>query len=172
MCYEQEEWHNAPTMGQFEIIVGIASLLGFLFSIGAFVQAGRATKAAREARDRIALRTLADEFQLACANVDQLLDFLTHDRMAEARLRTLDLTSVLSEIPYRRSPYLTEERKNELLTIRRQTQIMGQVLSSVQQAPLSAEQKQRLIRQCQKISMALRENLGTIKGEIDKGVKQ
>lgn len=159
-------------MSWFEITAGLASVFGLFFSILAWVYAGRASTAAREARDRVTMRTLADEFQLACANVDQLLDFLTHDRLPEARLRTLELTSLLSEIPHRRSPYLTEERKNELLNVRRNARIMSEILASGQQTPVSAEQKQRLIRQCQKISTTLRENLGTIKGEIDMGVKQ
>ena len=156
----------------FEIIVGIASIAGCLFSIGALIQAGRASAAARQARDRVSIRVLADEFELVCAKADQLLDFLTHDRQPEATLRTRELTTALSEIPYRRSPYLTEERKNELLTVRENARIMSQVLAAGQQTPLSAEQKQRLIRQCQKISITLRENLGTIKGEIDTGAKQ
>lgn len=159
-------------MTSLEIIFGIASIFGLLFSLLAWIQAGRASTAAREARDLIVIRTLADEFELACAKADQLLDFLTHDRQLEAILRTRELTTALSEIPYRRSPYLTEERKNELLNVRENARIMSQVLASGQQTPLSAGQKQRMVRQCQKISITLRENLGTIKGEIDTGAKQ
>ena len=170
-----ELWQFLEAVAQtprFTLIAGAASMFGFVFSWRAWVRAGRASKAATQARDAITLRTLADEFQLACEKADQLLDFLTHDRHAEAVLRTHELTRALSEIPFRRSPYLTEARKNELLSVRENTRIMGQVLASGQQAPLSAERKQRLIRQCQKISITLRENLGTIKGEIETGAKQ
>ena len=163
----------------FNIIAGIASIVGLVFSLAALLAARRAAKgadrasnAAKEARDAVTVRSLADEFQIACANVDQLLDFLTHDRLQEARLRALELTSALSEIPFRRSPYLTEERKNELLNVRENARIMSSELAFGQQPPLSAKQKQLLIRQCQKISTVLRENLGTIKGEIDKGARQ
>jgi hypothetical protein len=159
-------------MNWFNIIAGLASLFGLWFSIWAWVRAKSASKAAEEARRAVSVRTLADEFQIACVNVEQLLDFLTHDRLPEARLRTLELTSALSEIPHRRSPYLTEDRKNELLNARQNARIMSRVLALSQQTSLSAERKQRLIRLCQKISITLRENLGTIKGEIDKGVKQ
>ena len=163
----------------FNIIAGIASIVGLGFSLAALLaarraaqRADRASDAAKEARDAVTVRSLADEFQIACANADQLLDFLTHNRLLEARLRAHELTSALSEIPFRRSPYLTEERKNELLNVRENARIMSRLLAYGQQPPLSVEQKQQLVRQCQKISIALRENLGTIKGEIDKGARQ
>ena len=159
-------------MTSLEIIFGIASIFGLFFSLGALIQARRASAAAREARDRIAIRALADEFELACAKADQLLDFLTHDRQPEATLRARELTMALSEIPYRRSPYLTEERKNELRIVRDNAGSISGILASGQQTPLPAEQRQTLIRHCQKIAITLRENLGTIKGEIDTGAKQ
>jgi hypothetical protein len=166
-------------MTWFNIAAGLASIAGLVFSIKAWIEArraaqkaDRASQAAQEARDAVTVRALVDEFQLAGANADQLLDFLTHDRLAEASLRAIELTSALSEIPFRRSPYLTVERKNELLSVRRNARTMSGILASSQQAPLSNEQKQRLIRLCQKISITLRENLGTIKGEIDKGAQQ
>jgi hypothetical protein len=163
----------------FNIVAGMASIAGLVFSVKAWIEArragqkaDRASQAAKEARDAVTVRTLADEFQVACASADQLLDFLTQDRLQEARLRAHELTSVLSEIPHRRSAYLTEKRKIELRNVRRNAQIMTEVLTSGQQTPLTTEQRQRLIRQCQKISTTLRENLGTIKGEIDMGARQ
>jgi hypothetical protein len=170
-----ELWQFLEAVSQtprFTLIAGVASIFGLVFSWLAWRRAGRASQAAREARDAVTIRSLVDEFQLACANTDQLLDFLTHDRLPEARLRAHELTSVLSEIPHRRSPYLTEKRKSELRNVRRNARFMTEVLTSGQQTALTPEQKQRLIRQCQKISITLRENLGTIKGEIDTGVKQ
>jgi hypothetical protein len=159
-------------MNWFNIIAGGASILGLWFSMWAWVRAKSASKAAEEARDAVTVRTLVDEFQIACTNADQLLDFLTHDRLPEARLRAVELTSALSEIPFRRSPYLTATRKDKLLSAREKARIMSEVLASAQQTPLSVEQKGRLIQQCQEISITLRENLGIIKGEIDTGAKQ
>jgi hypothetical protein len=154
-----------------------------VFSVKAWIEAlraaqkaedagDRASQAAREARDAVTIRSLVDEFQITCINADQLLDFLTHDRLPEASLRALELTSALSEIPFRRSPYLTVERKNDLLSVRQNARIVGETLAAGKETPLAAEQKQRLIRQCQKILITLRENLGTIKGEIDMGARQ
>lgn len=163
----------------FNIAAGLASIAGLVFSVKAWKEArraaqkaDRASQAAREARDAVTIRSLVDEFQIACTNADQLLDFLTQDRLPEAQLRARELTSVLSEIPHRRSSYLTEKRKIELRKIRRNAQIINEMLTSGQRTPLTIEQKQRLIRQGQKISSTLWENLGTIKGEIDMGVRQ
>lgn len=162
---------KAP-MNEFSIVAGVASILGLLFSLGALIQAGRASAAAKEARDHIVIRTLADEFEHACIRLEQLLDFIEHDRLAEAAIRANELVSALSEIPYRRSPYLSENHRNELLNARTQVQIVGQVLSTNRNQPLSVERKQRLVQACQRGAMTLRENLGTIKGQLDSGAKQ
>ena len=170
-----ELWKFLETVAQtprFTLIAGAASMFGFVFSLLAWVRAGRATKAATQARDAITHRTLADEFQLACEKTDQLLDFLAHDRLPEASLRAHELASSISEIRFRRSPYLSEERTDDLLTAREEARILSQVLASGWQTPFPHEQKQKLIWQCEKISTVLRENLGTIKGEIDRGAKQ
>ena len=156
----------------FDAAAGIASILGLIASIGAFFQAKRATTAAREARDGIVLRTLADEFELACVRIDQLTDFLLHDRLPEAAIRAQELTSALSEIPYRRSPYLDEERKNELLDAREQARIISQEITPGRKNSPVGDQKRFLVDLCQKISMTPRKNLGTIKGEIDVGATQ
>jgi hypothetical protein len=87
----------------FDIVAGVASIVGLCFSILAFVEAWSASRAARQARDAILSRTVAEEVELACVKGDQLLDLLEHDRFLEASLRARDLTSALSEIPHRRS---------------------------------------------------------------------
>ena len=156
---------------RFAFIAGIASIFGLVFSWLAWKRAGRASEAAQEARDAITVRTLSDEFQQACEKSDQLLDFLAHDRLPEASLRAHELASSLSEIRFRRSPYLSEERRDDLLTARQDAVILSQILASGWQTPFPDEQKQKLIWQCEKISTVLRENLGTIKGEIDRGAK-
>lgn len=159
-------------MTSLEIIFGIASIFGLLFSLLAWIRAGRASTAAREARDAITVRTLADEFQLACERMEQLLDFIEHDRLAEAALRARELASVLSEIPYRRSPHMSDTGKNEVLNVRTQMQIIGEQIVVNPHQPLPLEQKQKLFRICQQGSATLRKNLAIIKGQIDTGARQ
>ncbi len=159
-------------MSAFEAITGLASILGFVFSLLAFVQARRASNAARQARDGILIRTLADEFELACVKLDRLLDLLLHDHVVEAAMVAHELTSALSEIPSRKSRYLDGARKDELLNLRAQMQIVEQEIFAVRGQPLVQKKKQNLIQVCQKTSVTLRENLGTIKKDLDLGGKQ
>ncbi len=158
-------------MASFDLIAGLASILGLVFSIAAFIKATTAATAAKEARDAVFIRTVADEFQLACNDMDQLLDLITHDRLAEAARVAHALTSALSEIPYRRGIYLSVERKNELLDVRTQLQIIEEQISRAKGAPLTPKQKQTLIKVCQTSSVTMRENLGTIKGQVEVGGK-
>lgn len=159
-------------MTSFDVIAGIASILGLVASIGAWLQAKSASTAAEEARDAIVLRTLADEFELACVKIDQLLDFILHDRLPEAAIRAQELTSALSEIPYRHGSYLSDERINELLNAREQARIISEEIAPERKKSPVGAQKRLLVDLCQKISMTLRKNLGTIKGEIDSGANQ
>ncbi len=159
-------------MTTFELVAGLASIVGLVFSFLAFVQAKRASRAAREARDGILVRTLVDEIELACARLDQLLDLLQHDRIAEAGMIAHGLTSALSEIPFRKSPYLDENRKNDLLNLRAQLQIIEQEISASRGQPMAAKKKQTLVRICQAGSSTLREILGTMKKQLDLGGKR
>ena len=158
-------------MTSFDIYAGIASIVGCLLSLGALIQAGRASARAKEARDAIVLRTLADEFELACVRIDQLTDFISHDRLAEAVIRAQELTSALSEIPYRRSPYLDAGSKNELLDAREEARIIGEFLAA-RDVSVGTEAKQKLRWRCDEISKTLRKNLGILKREIDRGAEQ
>ena len=158
-------------MNLFSLIAGLASILGLLFSVAALIQASRASSAAREARDRIVVRTLAEEVEVVCNRIDHLLDLIEHDRFDEAASRAHEIASILSEIPFRRDPYLTEDRKNQLLNAREQLRTAGGVMSGNRRQPLSPTQRERVIRVCRSTTMTLREILGTIKGQLDRGGK-
>ena len=156
-------------MTLFEFIAGLASILGLFMSLGALLQAHGAKVAASQARDRILARTLGDEFELACVKMDQLLDFLRHDRVAEAEIRVDELASFLSEIPHRSAPYLGEASRNDLLNERAQMEIIGQACSASRGQVLGPKDKESLIEMCQRSRRILRENLARIKGRLDQG---
>ena len=156
-------------MNSFEIIAGVASILGLVFSFLAFIQAKRASAAAEEARNGIILRTLADELEIACVKIDQLSGYALEDRLGEATILAQEVTSALSEIPYRRSPYLSEERRNELLTAGEEVRAIHRLIAAARDQVPTRVRKQRLMQQCQNISVTLRKNLGKIKGEIERG---
>jgi hypothetical protein len=154
----------------FDIIAGLASIAGLYFSIRAFREAKSASQAARQARDAILSRTVAEEIELACMKGDQLLDLLEHERFLEANIRAHDLTSALSEIPHRRSSLLEAAWSDELLTQRTQFQIIEQVTSGAKS--MAPRDKARLIRVCSSSLMTLREILGKIKHKLDVGGRQ
>jgi len=158
-------------MNWFNIIAGTASLLGLWFSIWAWVRAKSAAKAAEEARKAVTIRTVADELQSACERLDQLLDFIQHDRIPEAALRAQELATALSEVPYRRGAHLDETRQSELLNARTQLQEIHVTFASSPKT-LTTDQTKRCIEICFYVGESLRKNLGIIKGEIDRGAKQ
>ncbi len=50
--------------------------------------------------------------------------------------------------------------------------MMNQVITAARNKPPAEGEKRKFIRRCQKISVILRKNLGTIKGEIETGANQ
>lgn len=166
----------------FNIVAGIASIVGLVFSLGALLAArraaqkaedagDRASQAAREARDAVTVRTVAEELQVACERLAQLLDLIQHDRVPEATLRAQELVTVLSEVPYRRGAHLDETRQSELLNARTQLQEIHVALASSRKT-LTTDEKRTFIEICLSVDESLRKNLGIIKGEIDRGAKQ
>ncbi len=97
-------------MPTFSNLANAASVAGLIFSILAFVQARRASKAAREARDGLLMRTLADELELASHVSEQLIDFLVHGRLSEAALKSPAMGRESRASQPRRSPRLLRVR--------------------------------------------------------------
>ena len=152
----------------FSIVAGVASIIGLVFSFLAFIQARRASKAAREARESILRRNFADELELSCTKMDQLLDLIHHDRLPEAAMKAGELTTALSELPFRRESYLNDDVKNQILNAREQVKVVEESVRIVR--PLLT-QKLRTLKAVRQTAMKLREILGKIKGMIDTGAK-
>ncbi len=150
----------------FDIIAGVASILGLLTSAAAFFQARSAATAANQAKNAILKRTLIEELEIACHSTNQLLDLIRHDHIIEAGIRADDLSLTLSELPFRRKPYLTDGTKNELLNAREQLTILAETLRKGQP---SAPQKARNLKTVLGTAMKLREELGKLK--IESGIK-
>ena len=160
-------------MSIFNLVAGIASILGLLLSGVAAVLARRASRAAAAARDAALVRTFADELQLASARAEQLVDFLLHDRFGEAALRSDELVYSLSELPYRRSSYLTETDKNSLLTARQQLQSISDGVPRKERggshAKTDARQSTVVARS---VVISLREVLGQVRSRIESEVER
>ena len=155
-------------MDTFYILAAISSIAGMLFALFAAIQARSASKAASAARDAALVRSLADELQLACSRGEQLVDFLQHFRYSEARLRVDELTWSLSELPYRRSPHLSTEHQNMLLTSRQQLQTIGEAISK-NEARKDSLDKEQIMTVARRVTMSLREVLGDVRSHIEHG---
>jgi hypothetical protein len=164
----QPVWNWRPdwwkSMNAFESIAAWASILGFFTSLGAFWQANRASRAAREARQSIHIKTVAEELEVASVRADQVLEYVRNGQLTEAGMRANDLVSLLSEVPYRRGPLLGAAR-DALLEQRWQMSIVAKEALS---GP--TENRDRLLEICQKTRTVLREILGIIKSQVDSGV--
>ena len=151
----------------FNLVAGIASILGLLFSALAFRQAKNASAAAREARDAVRIGTLASELETLCVRAEQLLDFLLHKRLAEASLRVGELGSLLSEIPRRARAHLVTDQVNSLLTVREQVSSIGDVIQRDPAALRSLQPDDAVIATSRRVATTLREVLGDVKSKVE-----
>lgn len=155
-------------METFNVIAGVASIVGLFLSGAAAIQARRASNAAIAARDAAIVRTLADELQLASSRAEQLVDFLTHGRFGEAALRSDELTFSLSELPHRRSGYLQVRHQNALLTSRQQLQSISELMGRVGRGSLvTAFDTDQSIVVARRVVITLREVLGHVRSGIE-----
>jgi len=159
-------------MPLFEVIAGVASMLGLVASAGALWQARKASRAASQARDSALANTLAGELEAAADGAGTLLDYLKQRRNTEAGLIAHQLVGRLSEIPFRRHRFLDEPGKSQLLNARTQIDIIGEELARIRAATASDDNQQRLIVACQRTYIKLKEHAGKIRGIMDVGAKQ
>lgn len=150
------------------IIAALCSIAGMGFSLYAAIQASRASKAASDARDAALIRSLSDELQLACTRGEQLVDFLQNLRFSEAALRIDELSWSLSELPYRRSPQLSIDHQNKLLTSRQQLQTIGEAILKNGKKKESIDYEQ-IMTVARRVAMSLREILGIVRSKIEHG---
>lgn len=155
-------------METFNIIAGISGIIGLLFSLFAAILAWKASKAASAARDAVLMRSLSDDLQLACTRGEQLVDFLQHSRFNEACLRVDELTWSLSELPHRRSPHLSIDHKNAMLTSRQQLVSISEAIGKNAEGDESIDKKQ-ILTVARKVTIRLREMLGDVRSHIEHG---
>jgi hypothetical protein len=150
-------------------IANVASILGLVTSLVAFWQAKRAATAAAEARDAIGIRTLVDEIESTCVRLEQLLDFLRHNRLPESALRVTELAGALSEIPSRRAGFLDESQINDVLTTREQLSSIADVIHKNSHGALVDPERGRVLRTAGRALMSMRGLLGAMKSQIEFG---
>jgi hypothetical protein len=157
-----------PQMTWFNILAGVASIVGAFLSWRAWKQATKASEAATETRKAIFASTTADELALACARAEQLLSYLTQRHPAEARLRADELIAGLSELVERRKLVLAADSYDRLCTVRAQVQDIAEALSNGTADPLAGASYGRIVKAARVTVVAhLREVLGKARTQVD-----
>jgi hypothetical protein len=132
-------------MDGFNLVAGIASILGLFASALAAFQARRASQAAAEARQAVITRPLSDELRLACVHAEQLVHYISGSRHQEAALRADELTFHLSELPFYRGDYLPDEQCNAILTARQQVESISTAMAAARSKSTTPDSGQILI---------------------------
>jgi hypothetical protein len=156
-------------MQTFQVVAGIASIVGLVFSYLAFLKAMSASQAASQARNAVIRSTLADELEIACLKAEQLVDFLAHRRLGEAALRVAELTSTLSEVRTRRTQYLDQTQINSVLTAREQFSSIADVILATPERSNEKQDVEQFIKVARLAMMSLREILGKVKSDVELG---
>jgi|SRR5579862_82941 len=150
----------------FDIVAGVASIAGLVFSGLAWRQAKKASTAAQQARDAVFLRNLAEEFEDVCEKLESVVEWLKTGSLPEAILTASELTAALSELRNRRDDLLTVDARNHMLNAREQLKDLVLVPRG---AAIPNNQKIRMISMMHKTSMDLREELGRMKKQLETG---
>lgn len=151
----------------FNVVAGIASVLGLIISGLTFWYAKSASEAAGEARDAVRIRTLASELETLCVRAEQLRDLLLYKRMPEASLRVGELASLLSEIPVRARAHLVTDQVNSLLTARAQVSSIGDVIQRGPAELRNLQPDESVIATSRQVVATLREVLGGVKSKVE-----
>lgn len=151
-----------------EIFAAIASILGAILSGIAAFQARRASTAARQAKNAVFLSNLTHEMDDTCKKLEAVVIYLKNGHVAEAGLTAMELTAVLSELPYRHENLLSPEAKDKMHTAREQVRDLAKV---ARDAVIGPEKRRRMIEIVHTASVNLREELAKVKSKLEVGLK-
>src|ERR1039458_633194 len=133
----------------FNFLGSLASLIGLVFSILAFVFAKRASTAARQARDAAFRQSLSESMNGAARMAGEIAMYLRTERSEMALLRISDLMNQTGYLSGRWEDRLPKKSKDSLFRALGQLRSMHEVRSATTE--LVAEDKARLARSCQEV---------------------
>ena len=114
----------------FNFLGSLASLMGLVFSILAFVFSKRASKAAREARDAVMRQSLSESMDRAARMAGEIGMYLRTERSEMALLRISDLMNQVGYLNGRWEDRLPKKSKDNLFRAQGQLRSMHQLLSA------------------------------------------
>jgi hypothetical protein len=114
----------------FNFLGSLASLVGLVFSILAFVFSKRASKAAREARDAVMRQSLSESMDRAARMAGEIGMYLRTERSEMALLRISDLMNQAGYLNGRWEDRLPKKSNDNLFRAQGQLRSMHQLLSA------------------------------------------
>jgi hypothetical protein len=150
----------------FNLITGLASIIGLGVSIWTLVVATGARKAASEARTAVFQGNAAEEFKNLSRIADEFLSHVESDQVAEAVVRARDLMSATSLASKRWSRFLTMEERTSLEEAYGQISVISRTLSTTD-GELTPQKKAKLLKFCHPVVQAFSSAAGALFSKIE-----
>ena len=150
----------------FNLVAGIASVVGVAISIWTLIVATGAQRAAREAREAVRKGNAAEEFQDLSRIADEFLSHIEADQVPAALVRARDLMSAISLASRRWGRFLSVEGRNNFEEAYAQVSIISRSLSA-NGAPSTPQQKDKMLKICHGIIRAISNETGTLFSELE-----
>lgn len=150
----------------FNLVAGIASVVGVAISIWTLIVATGAQRAAREAREAVRKGNAAEEFQDLSRIADEFLSHIEADQVPAALVRARDLMSAISLASRRWGRFLSVEGRNNFEEAYAQVSIISRSLSA-NGAPSTLQQKDKMLKICHGVIRAMSNETGTLFSELE-----
>jgi hypothetical protein len=150
----------------FNLITGIASIVGLAVSIWTLIVATGAQKAAREAREAVRKGNAAEEFKNLSTIADEFLGHVEADQVPAALLRARDLMSAISLASRRWGRFISVDGRNNFEEAYVQISVISRSLST-NGAPSTPQQKDKLLKICHGVIRAMSNETGTLFSELE-----
>jgi len=150
----------------FNLVAGIASVVGVAISIWTLIVATGAQRAAREAREAVRKGNAAEEFQDLSRISDEFLSHIEADQVPAALVRARDLMSAISLASRRWGRFLSVEGRNNFEEAYAQVSIISRSLSA-NGAPSTPQQKDKMLKICHGVIRAMSNETGTLFSELE-----
>jgi len=150
----------------FDLIAGIASIVGLAISVWTLVVATGARKAAKEAREAVRKGNAAEEFKNLSRISDEFLSHIESDQVPGALMRARDLMSAISLASNRWGRFLSVQSRNNIEEAYSQISVISRSLST-NGAPATPQQKDKLLKICHGVVGAMTKETGTLFSELE-----
>jgi hypothetical protein len=150
----------------FNLIAGIASIVGLAISIWTLIVATGARKAAKEAREAVRKGNAAEEFKYLSRIADEFLGHVEADQVPAAMMRARDLMSAISLAGHRYGRFLSVQGRNNFEEAYGQISVISRSLST-NGAPSTPQQKDKLLKICHGVVRAMSNETGALFSDLE-----